>query len=174
MTILKEWMNAQWQAPGVKYANHGTAWLGDGVHNIRARAGAARNYKSKEQKAYEARFAIYNKKLVPIILTEATSELRDMELPIIDKYGRPEGWEVKNLPEYRWPKQTKSEPIAIIPRKRVPKAKLDQAQAILAKVPPDELAAFLARFGLSMSLAVSIASLDNLEQVARQFLRATL
>jgi hypothetical protein len=41
-------------------------------------------------------------------------------------------------------------------------------------VPEDELTAFLARFGLSLSLAASIASLDNVEQIARQFLRATL
>lgn len=168
---LREWMDQQWQAKGVKYANHGTAWLGDDVHNIHARAGTARTYKSKEQKAYEARFAIYNKKLAPVILAEATSELRDMVIP-------PKSWgaakTIEKRPHYTWPKQIKSEPIAIIPRKRVPKAKLAQAQAILAKVPPDELAAFLARFGLSMSLAVSIASLDNLEMVARQFLRVTL
>jgi hypothetical protein len=41
-------------------------------------------------------------------------------------------------------------------------------------VPQDELAAFLAKFGLSLSLAASIASLDNAEMIARQFLRATL
>ena len=78
------------------------------------------------------------------------------------------------MPHYTWPKQDKAEPVAAIPRKRVPKAKLEQAAAIIAKVPQDELATFLARFGLSLSLAASIASLDNAEQIARQFLRVTL
>jgi hypothetical protein len=77
-------------------------------------------------------------------------------------------------PIYTWPAQPKAEPVAVIPRKRVPKAKLEQAAAIIAKVPPDELTAFLARFGLSLSLAASIASLDNAEMIARQFLRVTL
>ena len=160
MTTLKEWMDQQWQAKGVKCANHGTAWLGNDVHSIHARAGTARNYKSKEQKAYEARFAIYNKKLAPVILAEAT---------LTDGV-------------YRWPVHTKPEPAApveskastSIPRKRVPKAKLEQAAAIIAKVPEDELTAFLTRFGLSLSLAASIASLGDVEMIARQFLRATL
>lgn len=171
MPTLKEWMDQQWQAKGVKCANHGTAWLGDDVHNIHARAGTARNYKSKEQKAYEARFAIYNKKLAPVILAEATSELRNMVIP-------PKSWKddetVEKRPHYTWPKQDKPEPVAVIPRKRVPKAKLEQAAAIIAKVPQDELTAFLARFGLSLSLAASIASLGDVEMIARQFLRATL
>jgi hypothetical protein len=79
------------------------------------------------------------------------------------------------LPHYTWPKtETPAKIAPAIPRKRVPKAKLEQAAAIIAKVPQDELATFLARFGLSLSLAASIASLDNAEQIARQFLRATL
>lgn len=162
MANLKEWMDAQWQAKGVKCANHGTAWLGDDVHSIHARAGTARNYKSKEQKAYEARFGIYNKKLVPVILAQATRD---------DRFS---------LPRYSWPKEDaaptapEAMPATPIPRKRVSRVKLAQAQEILSKVPQDELAAFLARFGLSMSLAASIASLDNIEQIARQFLRATL
>lgn len=154
MTTLKEWMDAKWQAPGVQCANHGAAWLGNDVRNIHARAGTARNYKSKEQKAYEARFGIYNKKLVPIILAEATQT---------------DG-------VYRWPAQADAvaDAVPAIPRKRVPKAKLEQAAAIIAKVPQDELTAFLARFGLSLSLAASIASLGDVEMIARQFLRATL
>lgn len=160
MPTLKEWMDQQWQAPGVKCANHGTAWLGNDVHSIHARAGTARNYKSKEQKAYEARFGLYNKKLVPIILAEAT---------LTDGV-------------YRWPAHTKPEPVApveskastSIPRKRVSHKKVAQAAAILERVPEDELTAFLARFGLSLSLAASIASLGDVETIARQFLRATL
>ena len=154
MTTLKEQMNAQWQAKDVLHSGHGNVWemRGDYIH---ARAGTARNYKSKEQKAYEARFGIYNKKLVPIILAEAT---------LTDGV-------------YRWPAQEAAAPIEqapAIPRKRVPKAKLEQAAAIIAKVPEDELATFLARFGLSLSLAASIASLGDVEMIARQFLRVTL
>lgn len=158
MSNLKEQMDAQWQAPGVLHSGHGNAWemRGDYIH---ARAGTERKYKSKEQKAYEARFGLYNKKLVPIILAEATRD---------DRFS---------LPRYSWPKHEKAasiEQAPAIPRKRVPKAKLEQAAAIIAKVPEDELTAFLARFGLSLSLAASIASLGDVEMIARQFLRATL
>jgi len=173
MTTLKEWMDAQWQAPGVRCAGHGMAYMMEGGKVV-ARAGTQRTYLDKETKRRRAKLAMYNEKLRAIILAEATSEMRNMEVPIINKYGRPEGTEVKRLPEYRWPKETKSEPIAAIPRKRVPKAKLEQAAAIIARVPQDELTAFLARFGLSLSLAASIASLNDVEMIARQFLRATL
>lgn len=160
MTTLKEWMDQQWRNPGVKFSGHGVAYIGTCLKDMQVRGGSNRTYKSKEQKAYEARFAIYNKKLAPVILAEAT---------LTDGV-------------YRWPAHTKPEPVApveskastSIPRKRVSKAKLEQAAAIIAKVPEHELTAFLARFGLSLSLAASIASLDNVEQIARQFLRATL
>lgn len=166
MTTLKEWMDAQWQAPGVRCAGHGVVYESAGDNAPpRTRAGTARSYKSKEQKAYEARFGIYNKKLVPIILAEATKS--DASYMVMGDRKLPG-------PIYRWPAHEKAAPVAAIPRKRVPKAKLEQAAAIIAKVPQDELTAFLARFGLSLSLAASIASLDNVEQIARQFLRATL
>lgn len=154
MTTLKEWMDQQWQAKGVYSAGHGVAFLGTDLKSLQMRAGTARTYKSKEQKAYEARFALYNKKLAPVILAEATQT---------------DG-------VYRWPAQEAApiEQAPAIPRKRVPKAKLEQAAAIIAKVPQDELTAFLARFGLSLSLAASIASLNDVEMIARQFLRATL
>jgi hypothetical protein len=183
MTTLKEWMDAKWHAPGVQCVNHGTAWLGDDVHSIHARAGTARNYKSKEQKAYEARFGIYNKKLVPIILAEATQTTENVECAVLNEYGRPvkngnvPEMEVKRLPVYRWPAHEKAAPIEqtpAIPRKRVPKAKLEQAAAIIAKVPQDELTAFLARFGLSLSLAAHLVALGDPTMIARQFLRATL
>ena len=179
MTTLNEWMDAQWQAKGVKCANHGTAWLGNDVHSIHARAGTARNYKSKEQKAYEARFGLYNKKLAPVILAEATQTIENVECDVLNEYGRPvkngnvTETEVKRLPVYRWPAVEKTI-VESIPRKRVSHKKVAQAAAILERVPEDELTAFLARFGLSLSLAASIASLDNVEQIARQFLRATL
>lgn len=159
MSNLKEWMDQQWRNPGVQYANHGVAFLGFDLKSLQIRAGTARNYKSKEQKAYEARFGLYNKKLVPVILAEATRD---------DRFS---------LPRYSWPKHEKAAPIKqapTIPRKRVPKAKLEQAAAIIARVPEDELTAFLARFGLSLSLAASIASLGDVEMIARQFLRSTL
>ncbi len=151
---IKAWCEEHWNGKLI-HAKHRNVFS-QGAGGIRVQGGSAPWYKSKEQKAYEARFGVYNKKLVPVILAEA----------IRDDSGE--------LPHYTWPKQDKPEPVAAIPRKRVPKAKLEQAAAIITKVPPDELTAFLARFGLSLSLAASIASLDNAEQIARQFLRATL
>ena len=153
MTSLKEWMNQQWQAPGVKFAGHGVAYIGTCLKDMQVRGGSARNPTiDKDTKKRRAGLAMYNAKLRPIILAEAT----------------------KTDGVYRWAAHSKPEPVAVIPRKRVPKAKLEQAAAIIAKVPQDELATFLARFGLSLSLAASIASLDNAEMIARQFLRATL
>jgi len=163
MTNLKAWCESKWEGPMLNIG-HGNVFTQEGA-NIRVRGGSARNYKSKEQKAYEARFGIYNKKLVPIILAEATKS--DASYMVIgdNKYTGP---------IYTWPKQDKPEPVAAIPRKRVPKAKLEQAAAIIAKVPPDELATFLAKFGLSLSLAVNLVSLGDPTMIARQFLRATL
>ena len=164
MTNLKAWCESKWEGPLLN-GGHGNVFTQEGGR-IRVRGGAERNYKSKEQKAYEARFGLYNKKLVPVILAQATRD---------DRFG---------LPRYSWPAHVKSAPVESVPRKqrdgeagsrrRISRVKLAQAQAILSKVPQDELASFLARFGLSMSLAASIASLDNVEQIARQFLRATL
>lgn len=178
MTTLKEWMDQQWQAPGVRCAGHGVAYMVEGGQ-IKARAGTQRTYLDKETKRRRAKLAMYNEKLRPIILAEATQTVRNMEVPIINKYGRPEGSEVKRLPEYRWPKQRdreagSREAAAAVPRKRVPKAKLEQAAAIIAKVPEDELTAFLARFGLSLSLAAHLVALGDPTMIARQFLRATL
>jgi len=153
MTSLKEWMDARWQAPGVKFSGHGVAYIGTCLADMQVRGGTARNPTiDKETKKRRAGLAMYNEKLKPIILAEAT----------------------KTDGVYRWPAQPKAEPVAVIPRKRVPKAKLEQAARIIAKVPPDELTTFLAKFGLSLSLAASIASLDNAEMIARQFLRVTL
>ena len=68
MTTLKEWMDAQWRNGGVQCSGHGVVYESGGNSGLpRTRAGTARNYKSKEQKAYEARFAIYNKKLAPVM-----------------------------------------------------------------------------------------------------------
>jgi len=163
MTNLKAWCESKWEGPMLNIG-HGNVFTQEGA-NIRVRGGSARNYKSKQQREYEKRFGIYNEKLKPVILAEANKcEASYMMI----------GERKLTGPIYTWPKQDKPEPTAVIPRKRVPKAKLEQAAAIIAKVPPDELTAFLARFGLSLSLAASIASLDNAEQIARQFLRVTL
>ena len=155
MTNLKQWAEKQWQAPGVLNAAYGNAFIGDASSPI-VRAGTRRDPKiDRETKRRRAGLAMYNEKLRPIILAEAT----------------------KTGDVYRWPKTeapAKTEQAPAIPRKRVPKAKLEQAAAIIAKVPPDDLAAFLARFGLSMAMSASIASLDNADMIARQFLRATL
>ena len=182
MTSIKEAMDAQWRNPGVKHSGHLVAWEANALsHSLIGRAATARNPQpDKETKRRRAGLAMYNEKLRPIILAEATATPRNIEVAVIDSYGRPVKnggkvqTEVKMLSEYRWSKQDKTEQAPAIPRKRVPKAKLEQAAAIIAKVPPDELADFLARFGLSLSLAASIASLDNAEVIARQFLRATL
>jgi len=153
MTSLKGWMDQQWRNPGVKFSGHGVVYMGTCLKDMQVRGGSARNPQpDKETKRRRAGLAMYNEKLRPIILAEAT----------------------KTNGVYRWPAQPKAEPVAVIPRKRVSHKKVTQAAAILAKVPEDELTAFLAKFGLSLSLAASIASLDNVEQIARQFLRATL
>jgi hypothetical protein len=151
---IKAWCEEHWNDKGVINARDRNVFV-QGPGGIAIKAGSSPWYKSKEQKAYEARFGIYNKKLVPIILAEATRD---------DRFS---------LPRYSWPKEANT-PVESVPRKRVSHKKVTQAAAILAKVPEHELTAFLARFGLSLSLAASIASLDNVEQIARQFLRATL
>lgn len=171
---IRDWCEEQWRGKLI-HSGHGNVFTQEGGR-IRVRGGAERNYTDKETKRRRAKLAMYNEKLRPIILAEATSELRNMVIP-------PKSWKddetIEKRPHYTWPKQPDAAPVQqanapAIPRKRVSKAKLDRAAAILEQVPADELAAFLARFGLSMSLAASIASLDNVEQIARQFLRATL
>jgi len=76
---------------------------------------------------------------------------------------------------YTWPK---SDPKPAAPvketRKRVSRKRVEQAAAILAKVPENELAAFLSRFGLTLSAAAAIASTGDIEAMAREFLRASL
>jgi len=176
MTSLKEWMDAQWQKPGVRCANHGVAYIGTCLADMQVRGGSARNPTiDKETKRRRAGLAMYNEKLRPIILDEATNTPRLMTVEVPGKTWRDKStFKEVLMPHYTWPKADEAEPVAAIPRKRVPKAKLEQAAAIIAKVPQDELATFLARFGLSLSLAASIASLDNAEMIARQFLRVTL
>jgi hypothetical protein len=179
MTSLKEWMDQQWRNPGVKFAGHGVAYLGTDLKTLHIRGGTARNPQpDKETKRRRAGLAMYNEKLRAVILAGATAEMRPMLKEIPGKTWRDKTtFKEVPMPHYTWPKTDAPDmPVTVphVPRKRVPKAKLEQAAAIIAKVPPDELTAFLARFGLSLSLAASIASLDNAEMIARQFLRATL
>jgi hypothetical protein len=166
---IKAWCEERWNDRGVINARDRNVFV-QGPGGIAIKAGSSPWYKSKEQKAYEARFGIYNKKLVPIILAEANKS--DASYMVLD--GRK-----LTGPIYTWPKDAPAAPdmaetVPHVPRKRVSHKKVTQAAAIIAKVPEHELTAFLARFGLSLSLAASIASLDNAEQIARQFLRATL
>ena len=180
MTTIKEAMDAQWRNGGVHHAGHLVAWEVNALsHSLTGRAGTARNPQpDKETKRHRAGLAMYNEKLRAVILAEATSEMRPMLKEIPGKTWRDKTtFKEVPMPHYTWPKTDAPDmPVTVphVPRKRVPKAKLEQAAAIIAKVPQDELATFLAKFGLSLSLAASIASLDNAEMIARQFLRATL
>ena len=196
---IKAWCEEHWNDKGVINARDRNVFV-QGPGGIAIKAGSSPWYKSKEQKAYEARFGIYNKKLVPIILAEATrddsgalphytwpktqeeddeSKAKALGFYLDEKTGK---WKHPAAPEYSMTRVKNCiedhadimKSREAVPRKRVPKAKLEQAAAIIAKVPQDELATFLAKFGLSLSLAASIASLDNAEMIARQFLRATL
>lgn len=178
MTTLKEWMDAQWQAPGVQFAGHGVVYMGTCLKDMQVRGGSARNPQpDKETKRRRAGLAMYNEKLRPIILAEATNTPRLVEVEIDSVGHRKRQFKEVMMPHYTWPKTDApdmTETVPHVPRKRVSHKKVTQAAAILAKVPQDELTAFLARFGLSLSLAASIASLGDVEIIARQFLRATL
>jgi hypothetical protein len=175
MTSLKEWMDAQWESGPLINGACGNIFLDNGKILPIIKAGAERKIPlDAEAKRRQAGLAMYHPKLAKVILAEANIEMRDAMIPQYDARKIYVGSKRGKLPHYTWPAQPKAEPVESVPRKRVPKAKLEQAAAIIAKVPQDELAAFLAKFGLSLSLAASIASLDNAEMIARQFLRATL
>ena len=174
MTSLKAWCEANWNGPMIN-GGHGNIFLDNGRGKPIIKAGAERRIPlDAETKRRQAGLAMYHPKLVKVILAEATVEMRPGDVHLYDERKRYISTKKGELPHYTWPKQDNPESVAAIPRKRVPKAKLEHAARIIAKVPQDELATFLARFGLSLSLAASIASLDNAEMIARQFLRATL
>ena len=114
---------------------------------------------------------MYNPKLRDIILAEATREMRPMKVPA---KSWKEDDKVQPMPHYTWPKaDTAPEPVAA-PRKRVSRKRIEAAAAILAKVPENELTAFLSRFGLTLSAAAAIASLGDVETMARELLRTSL
>lgn len=177
---IKEWMDAQWQSKGVFHAANGNVFTLSEDGRPQVRAGHVFQYTSKETKRRQKGLAMYNPKLRDIILAEATREMRNVEVPVLNEYGRPVKngnrpvTEVKMLARYTWPKaEAAPEPVAT-PRKRVSRKRIEAAAAILAKVPENELAAFLGRFGLTLSAAATIASLGDVETMARELLRASL
>jgi hypothetical protein len=179
MTSLKEWMDAQWESGPLINGGHGNIFLDNGRGKPIIKAGAERKIAlDAETKRRQAGLAMYHPKLAKVILAEAAVEMRPGDVRLYDERKRYISSKKGELPHYTWPKAADTvrpaPAVESVPRKRVSHKKVTQAAAILAKVPEHELTAFLARFGLSLSLAASIASLDNVEQIARQFLRATL
>ena len=177
MTSLKEWMDQQWRNPGVINGACGNIFLDNGRGKPIIKAGAERKIAlDAETKRRQAGLAMYHPKLAKVILAEATVEMRPGDVRLYDERKRYISSKKGELPHYTWSKEadTPAPAVESVPRKRVSHKKVTQAAAILAKVPEHELTAFPARFGLSLSLAASIASLDNAEMIARQFLRVTL
>ena len=176
MTTLKQWMDAQWESGPLINGACGNIFLDHGRGKPIIKAGAERKIAlDAETKRRQAGLAMYHPKLTKVILAEATVEMRPGEVRLYDERKRYISSKKGELPHYTWPKEADAvTAVESVPRKRVSHKKVTQAAAILARVPEDELTAFLARFGLSLSLAASIASLENVEQIARQFLRATL
>jgi hypothetical protein len=177
---IKDFAEAHWNDKGVIHAANCNVFT-EQNGSIRIQAGATRNYVSKEARKWRSQFAMYNEKLRPLILAEATATPRNVEVPVLNEYGRPvrngnrTQTEVKQLKEYRWPKAD-PKPAAPVKetRKRVSRKRVEQAAAILAKVPESELTAFLSRFGLTLSAAAAIASTGDIEAMAREFLRVSL
>lgn len=169
---IKEWAEAHWQSKGVFHTANGNVFTLSEDGRPQVRAGTTWNYTSKETKRRQKGLAMYNPKLREVILAEAEREMRRMKVPAKSWDGP--AYEVKPMPHYTWPKaDTAPEPVAA-PRKRVSRKRIEAAAAILAKVPENELAAFLSRFGLTLSAAVTIANASDVETMARQFLRASL
>jgi hypothetical protein len=170
MTNVKDWAEAHWQAKGVIHAANGNVFTMSEDGRPQVEAGKTWNYASKETKRRQKGLAMYNPKLREIILAEATREMRPMTVPA---KSWKEDDKIQPMPHYTWPKEQAPEP-AKTRRKRVSRAQAEQAAAILAKVPDGELMAFLARFGLSLTTCAALASIGDVEVMAREFLRATL
>lgn len=161
---IKDFADAQWKSKGVRNAANGNVFTErDG--SIRIQAGATREYMSKEARKWRSQFATYNEKLKPIILAEAQKS--DASYLVI-------GERKFAGPIYTWPKEDKAPEAPKTRRRRVSRKQTEQAAAILAKVPQDELMAFLARFGLSLTTCAALVSIGDIEAMAREFLRATL
>lgn len=166
---IKEWCETQWQSKGVFHAANGNIFTLSEDGRPQVKAGHTWQYTSKETKRRQKGLAMYNPKLREIILAEATREMRPMVVPA-------KSWKeddtVQPMPHYTWPK-SEPEPVAA-PRKRVSRKRIEAAAAILAKVPENELASFLSRFGLTLSAAATIAAMGDVETMARELLRASL
>lgn len=168
---VKEWAEALWNDKGVIHAANGNVFTErDGA--IRIQAGATREYVSKEARKWRSQFAMYNPKLRDVILAQADQEMRDMEVKKPRKAWEDPAYETKPMPHYTWPKEAKAPEPVKMRRKRVSRKQAEQAAAILAKVPEGELTAFLARFGLSLTTCAALASIGDVEAMAREFLRA--
>jgi hypothetical protein len=170
---IKEWCESQWQSKGVFHAANGNVFTMSEDGRPQVRAGHTWQYTSKETKRRQKGLATYNPKLREIILAEATVEMRDMKVEKPRKAWEDPKFEIKPMPHYTWPKEQAPEaPKAR--RKRVSRKQAEQAAAILAKVPEGELMTFLARFGLSLTTCAALASIGDVEAMAREFLRAAL
>jgi hypothetical protein len=168
---IKDFADAQWQSKGVRNAANGNVFQEENGC-VRIKAGHTWQYTSKETKRRQKGLAMYNPKLKDIILAEATREMRDQKVEKPRKAWEDPKFETKPMPHYTWPKATKEPEPAKTRRKRVSRAQAEQAAAILAKVPENELTAFLARFGLSLTTCAALASIGDVEAMAREFLRA--
>jgi hypothetical protein len=166
---IKEWCEAKWQSKGVIHAANGNVFTMSEDGRPQVRAGHTWQYTSKETKRRQKGLAMYNPKLKDIILAEATREMRPMKVPA---KSRKEDDKIRPMPHYTWPKATKEPEAPKARRKRVSRAQAEQAAAILAKVPENELTAFLARFGLSLTTCAALASIGDVEAMAREFIRA--
>jgi hypothetical protein len=167
---IKDFAEAQWQSKGVRNAANGNVFQEENGC-VRIKAGATWNFTSKETKRRQKGLAMYNPKLREIILAEASREMRDQKVEKPRKAWEDPAFEVKPMPHYTWPKEQAPEaPKAR--RKRVSRKQAEQAAVILAKVPESELAAFLSRFGLSLTTCAALASIGDVEAMAREFLRA--
>jgi hypothetical protein len=171
MTNIKEWAEAKWQSKGVIHAGNGNVFTMSEDGRPQVKAGHTWQYTSKETKRRQKGLAMYNPKLREIILAEATREMRDQKVEKPRKAWEDPKFETKPMPHYTWPKEQAPEP-AKETRKRVSRKRIEQAAAILAKIDPDLRAQFLARFGLSLTTCAALASIGDIEAMAREFLRA--
>jgi hypothetical protein len=156
---IKEWAESQWQSKGVIHAANGNVFTLSEDGRPQIKAGHTWQYTSKETKRRQKGLATYNPKLREIILAEASREMRDMKVEKPRKAWEDPAYEVKPMPHYTWPKEDKVPEPVKTRRKRVSRKQAEQAAAILAKVPEDELMTFLARFGLSLTTCAALARL---------------
>lgn len=190
---IKAQCEALWNKPGVICADSYISWhVSDNQRSIRwTKRTLTPMIMSKEQKARRNKLAMYSPKLKDAILAEADMVVKEMSIPVLGRYGAPEKtkdgkvkMQTVKLPFYTFTQQPKTEspvvetsPVsksANKPVKRLTQRKIDAAAAILAKLDRNQWAAFFARFGVKLDIAEKIAANDNLNQAAREFLKAAL